>query len=135
MPASPAYAARAAELTDWKVTPVPAVRKYPPDVMDRAVHMVLDIRRQDPQRAGVIGAVGDLMGIHPEVLRHWVKKAEAQIPPSTATSTIAAMAEGVAGEERMRTLEREVADLRRLNAVLRAAAVLFASELQDDPHA
>lgn len=101
---------------------MPAVRKYPPDVMERAVRMVFDIRSQDPQRAGVIGAVGDLMGIHPEVLRHWVKKAE----PETAAPAVAP------GEERVQTLEREVSDLRRANAVLKAAAVLFAAELQHD---
>jgi transposase len=105
---------------------VPAVRKYPPDVMDNAVRMVMDIRRQDPQRAGVVGVVGDLMGIHPEVLRHWVKKAEpAPTPAAVPTEPAAAP-----GEERVQSLERENADLRRANAVLKAAAVMFAAELQ-----
>ena len=102
---------------------MPAVRKYPPEVMERAVRMVLDIRSQDPQRAGVVGAVGDLMGIHPEVLRHWVRKA--QPAPAAAEPVL------VLGEERVQTLERENADLRRANAVLKAAAVLFAAELQN----
>lgn len=84
--------------------------------------MVLDIRQQDPQRAGVVGAVGDLMGIHPEVLRHWVKKAEGPAGAPAAPEPSA--------DSRVRVLEREVADLRRVNTVLKAAAVLFAAELE-----
>lgn len=121
---------------------MPAVRKYPPDLMDSAVRMVLHIRRQDPQRPGIVGMVGDLMGIHPEVLRHWVRKAEpepapaadAAVPAAAASAaTAVAAAERPVGEpivERIECLERENADLRRANQVLKAAAVLFASELQ-----
>lgn len=108
-------------MSDWEVTARASCAEIPAGGHG-ALRMVLDIRRQDPQRAGVVGAVGDLMGIHPEVLRHWVKKAE----PETAGPAVAS------GEERVLTLEREVADLRRANAVLKAAAVLFASELQHD---
>ncbi len=98
--------------------------------MDRAVRMVLDIRRHDPRRAGVVGTVGELMGIHPEVLRHWVKKAEAASP--TPAPDVPAT---LAPDERLGVLESEVADLRRVNAVLKAAAVLFASELEHgQPH-
>ncbi|MDG9712630.1 transposase [Streptomyces sp. DH10] len=100
---------------------MPAQRRYPPDVMERAVRMVLDIRAQDPDRAGVVGTVGDLMKIHPEVLRHWVKKAEANRREPTP--------EAPAGDQ-LRELEREVRDLRRANAVLRAATLMFASELE-----
>lgn len=92
-------------------------------MMDRAVSMVLDIRKNDPSRTGVVGAVGELMGIHPEVLRHWVKRAEVRSePPVPAAQTI--------GDERVMTLERENAELRKANAVLKAAAILFASELE-----
>lgn len=110
---------------------MPAVRKYPPELMDSAVRMVLDIRRQDPTRAGVVAAVGDLMGIHPEVLRHWVKKAEPE--PASVSLSAARAQEPTGGAERIKSLERENADLRRTCAVLRAAAVLFASELQHVP--
>lgn len=108
---------------------MPAVRKYPPDLMDSAVRMVLEIRRQDPQRTGIVGTVGDLMGIHPEVLRHWVKKAE----PVTVAEPMSPEQDPPVGglsADRIASLERENADLRRANQVLKAAAVLFASELQ-----
>ena len=87
--------------------------------------MVLEVRQRDPGRTGVVGAVGELLGVHPEVLRHWVKKAEArsEAVPTAAASTPAA------SDERVSSLEREVAELRRTNEVLRAAALLFATEL------
>ncbi|MZD56566.1 transposase [Streptomyces sp. SID5606] len=89
--------------------------------MERAVRMVLDIRAQAPERVGVVGRVGDLMNVHPEVLRHWVKKAEA----SRREPQIAAP-----GEDQLRKLELEVRELRRANAVLRAATLTFVSELE-----
>jgi len=93
--------------------------------MDRAVAMVLEVRQRDPGRTGVVGAVGELLGVHPEVLRHWVRKAEVcPDAPSRAPATAAV------GDERVTSLEREVAELRRTNEVLKAAAILFASELE-----
>ncbi|WCN03672.1 transposase [Streptomyces sp. M92] len=87
--------------------------------------MVLDIRTQDPDRVGVVGTVGDLMKIHPEVLRHWVKKAEARREPTVE----------VPADDRLRQLEVEVRDLRRANAVLKAATLTFISELEvAQPH-
>jgi transposase len=101
--------------------------------MDSAVRMVLDIRRQDPARAGVVGTVGDLMGIHPEVLRHWVRKAEPEPAPAPVPLPAAKAQAAVGGAERIESLERENADLRRTCEVLKAAALLFASELQQVP--
>jgi transposase len=66
-----------------------------------------------------------MSGIVPEILRHWVKKAEADTKTPAERSA--------PSEERVQTLEREVADLRWVNAVLKAAAVLFASELEHGP--
>jgi transposase len=55
---------------------MPAQRKYPPELIERAVRMVLDKQRETPGRQGILREVGDLLGIHPEALRHWVKNAE-----------------------------------------------------------
>lgn len=55
---------------------MPAQRKYPPELIDRAVRMVVDKQRETPGRQGIVRGVGDMRGIHPEALRHWVKKAE-----------------------------------------------------------
>ncbi|MGW7244644.1 transposase [Streptomyces sp. NPDC054804] len=101
---------------------MPAPRKYPPELIERGVRMVLERRPDSPGRSGIVKQVGDLLGIHPEVLRHWVNKADAEAgrKPHAAASATA----------RVRQLEKENADLRRLNGILKAAAVLFAAELE-----
>jgi len=104
---------------------MPAQRKYPEELIERAVRMVAEKRRQTPGRPGIIREVGDLLGIHPEALRHWVKKADAAADPQA----VAAKAES----DRIRQLERENAELRRANSILKAAAAFFAAELDPRP--
>ncbi|MGW3083297.1 transposase [Streptomyces sp. NPDC001110] len=101
---------------------MPAPRKYPPELIERAVRMVIEMRSTSPGRSGLVRQVGELVGVHPEVLRHWVKKADAE--GGLDTRTIAGIA------ARVRQLEKENADLRRLNGILKAAAVLFAADLE-----
>ncbi|MFG2917016.1 hypothetical protein ACGF0D_29530, partial [Kitasatospora sp. NPDC048298] len=55
---------------------MPAPRKYPPELIERGVQMVVEQKRAEPGRSGIVRAVGELLGIHPEVLRHWVNKAD-----------------------------------------------------------
>jgi transposase len=98
-----------------------AQRRYPPELIERAVRMVADKRRETPDRPGIIREVGDLLGIHPEALRHWVNKADVDAgarPGTTSRDT-----------ERIRQLEKENAELRRANGILKSAAAFFAAEL------
>jgi transposase len=98
-----------------------AQRKYAPELIDRAVRMVVEKRHGTPGRPGIIREVGDLLGIHPEALRHWVNKADAEAgyqPPAACGES-----------ERIRQLEEENAELRRTNEVLKVAAAFFAAEL------
>lgn len=103
---------------------MPAPRKYPPELIERGVQMVAAIRHGDPGRPGVIRQVGELLNIHPEVLRHWVKKADAENEDRTRDM----------GPEvlNLRRLERENAELRRVNSILKAAAILFAAEIETE---
>ncbi|MFG2515505.1 transposase [Streptomyces sp. NPDC048584] len=101
---------------------MPTPRKYPAELMERAVRMVIEMRSTNPGRSGIVRQVGELLGVHPEVLRHWVKKADAEAGRNAETTASAT--------DRVRQLEKENADLRRLNGILKAAAVLFAAELE-----
>ncbi|WP_431987780.1 transposase [Streptomyces parvulus] len=101
---------------------MPTPRKYPPELIERAVRMVIEMRPTGPGRSGIVRQVGELLGVHPEVLRHWVKKADAEAGRNTETTASATA--------RVLQLEKENADLRRLNGILKAAAVLFAAELE-----
>ncbi|MFF9142471.1 transposase [Streptomyces albogriseolus] len=103
---------------------MPAPRKYPPELIERGVQMVAAIRHGDPGRPGVIRQVGELLNIHPEVLRHWVKKADAENEEQVREMAPEAL--------NLRRLERENAELRRVNRILKAAAILFAAEIETE---
>jgi transposase len=94
---------------------MPAPRKYPDELRERAVRLVFESGRP-------IAHVAADLGIHREALRQWVRQAEADAGGRTDRLT--------SGErERMKALEREVRELRKANEILKAASVFFAKEL------
>jgi transposase len=100
---------------------VPAPRKYPVELRERAVRMVAQVRQESGNRAGSVKLVADRLGVHPESLRQWVKQAEIDDGAREGTST----ADGA----RIAALERENRELRRANDILIAASAFFAREL------
>ena len=99
-----------------------AARKYPDELRDRAVRLVLDLVKD--QEASVTAAcrkVGGELGVKADTLRGWAKQAQVDRGMRPGTST--------ADAARMRALERENAELRRVNAILRTASAFFAAEL------
>ena len=69
----------------------------------------------DPARAeGAIRRIGEELGVHPEALRTWVKKA--QVDGGLRPGTTADQA------QRIKELEKEVRELRRTNAILNSAS-------------
>ncbi|MCT1801519.1 IS3 family transposase [Kocuria carniphila] len=91
-----------------------APRKYPDELRERATRMAIDARQDPATRAGAFRRIGEQLGVHPEALRTWVKKAEIDegLRPGTTSDDAARMAE----------LEREVRELRRANTILRQAS-------------
>jgi transposase len=100
---------------------MPAQRKYPDELRERAVRMVLEIRARDGRGHGELARVGRQLGVHPEALRGWVKQAE--IDNGTRPGIASADAQRIA------ELERENRELRRANEILKAASAYFAQEL------
>jgi transposase len=100
---------------------MPAQRKYPDELRERAVRMVLEIRARDGRGHGELARVGRQLGVHPEALRGWVKQAE--IDNGTRPGITSADAQRIA------ELERENRELRRANEILKAASAYFAQEL------
>jgi transposase len=98
-----------------------APRKYPDEVRDRAVRLVLDMAESAGSVSGACRRVGEELGINSDTLRGWVK--QAQIDNGSRPGTTAADA------GRIRQLEKENAELRRANAILRTASAFFAAEL------
>src|SRR2546429_9744941 len=104
---------------------MPAQRKYPDELRERAVRMVLEIRARDGKGHGELARVGRQLGVHPEALRGWVKQAEIDN----------GMRPGITSEDQKRIaeLERENRELRRADEVLKAASADFARGLDPTP--
>ena len=95
---------------------------YPPELRERAVRMVAQVRPEYPSDWPAICAVAAKLGVgSAETLRKWVRQAEVD----------AGARPGVTSEEsaEMRRLKRENAELRRANEILKAASAFFAAEL------
>lgn len=93
-------------------------KKYPDELRERATRMTLEALA-DPARAkGAIRRIADELGVHPEALRTWVKKAKIDggLRPGTTTEDA----------QRIKELEKEVRELRRANEILRKASAYFA---------
>ena len=53
-----------------------AQKRYPPELKERAVRMVLETIEQTGERQGVITRIARQLGVGTETLRYWVKQAE-----------------------------------------------------------
>jgi transposase len=100
-------------------------QKYPVELRERAVRMVLEIRERTGERHGAVTRVAKELGVGAESLRGWVNRAEVDSGRRAGTST--------ADAQRIAELEREVRELRRANDILKAASVFFATELDGRP--
>jgi transposase len=98
-----------------------AQRKYPEELRERAVKMVLEIRERDGRGSGELARVARQLGVHPEALRSWIKQAEIDGGQRPGIPS--------GDKQRISDLEREVRELRRANEILKAASAYFAREL------
>ena len=92
--------------------------RFSPEVRERAVRMVFEHAQNHPSQWAAITSIAEKIGCTAETLRHWVRQAG---PPATVPL-------GLTTDERTRfkQLERENAELRRANEILRKASAYFA---------
>ena len=103
---------------------MPAPRKYPDELRDRAIRLVQDLLVDPDLELSITAAcsrVSDQLGVNRDTLRGWIK--QAQIDAGTKP--------GLSSNDRRRLveLERENRELRRANAILKTASAFFAAEL------
>ena len=102
---------------------MPAPRKYPQELRDRAIRLVQEARQEEPElsvNAAVI-RIGSRIGVNPDTLRGWVKQADVDAGRRPGVTSSDA--------QRIKDLEAEVKELKRANEILLAASSFFAREL------
>ena len=100
--------------------------KYPSELRERAVRMVIESKDDYPSEFEAIRVITGKLGIgSTETLRKWVRRAEVDggTRPGKTSSEIA----------EIRELKKEVSELRRANEILKAASAFFAAELDRPP--
>ena len=100
-------------------------RRYPPEVRERAVRLVLDHPGEYDSQWAAITSIAEKFGMTAETLRKWVRQAEIDRGRRGGVTS--------AERQRIRELEREVRELRRANEILKAASAFFARELNPRP--
>ena len=102
---------------------MPAQRKYPRELKERAVRLVVEARKEDPELSvtAAVKRIGARTGVNADTLRGWFKQAEIDTGQRPGTTTTDAT--------RIKQLEAEVGELRRANEILLAASSFFAREL------
>ena len=91
---------------------------YPPEVRERAVRMVFEHQDEYPSQWKAIESISKKLGVNHETLRKWVRQTERDQGLRAGPTT--------AEQERIKTLEREVRELRQANEILRKASAYFA---------
>lgn len=89
---------------------------------EEAIRLVRDRETDYDSQWAAICAVATKLGPTPETVRGWVRRDETENGPRPSNS--------VAVQRRIAELEREVRSLRRDNAILKAASVVFAREIK-----
>jgi len=102
---------------------MPAPRKYPDELRERAQRLVREAREQDPELSlnAAVQRVGARVGVNPDTLRGWFKQADIDAGRRPGTTTSDA--------QKIKDLEAEVRELKRANEILLAASSFFAREL------
>ena len=102
---------------------MPAPRKYPNELRERAQRLVAEARGEDPDLSlnAAVLRIGPRVGVNPDTLRGWCKQAAIDVGERPGTTT--------GDAKRIKELERENRELKRANEILLAASSFFAREL------
>jgi transposase len=102
---------------------VPAPRKYPNELRERAIRLVAEARVEDPSLSvnAAVRRIGPRVGVVPDTLRGWCKQALVDAGQAPGTTT--------ADAKTIKDLQRENRELKRANEILLAASSFFAREL------
>ena len=92
--------------------------RYPAEVRERAVRMVLEQQSEHQSQWATIRSIADKIGCTHETLRRWVRRAERDQGLRNGMTS--------AEREQLKALQRENRELKRANEILRTASAFFA---------
>jgi len=96
--------------------------KYPRELRERAVRMVVEVRPDYPSEYAAMSAVAQMLGVgSPETVRGGVRRGQVDAGDRPGITSEA--------QSEIKRLTRENAELRRANEILKAASAFFAAEL------
>ena len=100
-------------------------KRYPKEVKERAVRMVLDHSGEYDSEWQAMRSIAGKFGMTTETLRSWVRQHQRDegLRPGLTTTE----------RERLKELERENRELKRANEILKSAAAFFGAELDRRP--
>ena len=93
---------------------MPKPPKFSPEVRERAVRMVYEVRESHDSQWAAIEAVSSKIGCTAQTLSNWIRKTSS--PSSTTPSA----------DPRIKELEREIRELKRANEIRKVASAFFA---------
>lgn len=96
-------------------------KKYPAEVRDRAVRMVVDRLSEYPSVFAACKALAPKLDVGPESLRRWVLQAQTDAGEKDGPTTT--------DIDELKRLRAENRDLKEANEILKAASIFFAREL------
>lgn len=94
-------------------------KRYPPELRERAVRMVLEQRGEYSSTLEAIRSIAPKIGCCADTLRVWLNRHEQKNGGSASPLT-------TDERQHLKELEREVRELRRSNDILRQASAYFA---------
>ncbi len=94
-------------------------KKYPVEVRDRAVRMVLDRLSEYPSVYAACKALAPKLDVGPESLRRWVVQSQVDAGNKDGPTTDEL--------EELRRLRAEVRDLKEANEILKKASIFLSS--------
>ena len=93
----------------------------PRELREQAVRLVREWRKERGRSDGGLAEVAEQLGVHVESIRNWLRQTEVDTGERPGVTT--------EDKSRIKELERENAELRRANEILKSAAAFFGAEL------
>jgi len=92
--------------------------RFSPELRERAIRLVQEHRHEYPSLWAAIESIAPKIGCVPQTLNEWVKRAQIDAGEREGLTT--------SEREQLKTLQREVKELRRANDILKTASAFFA---------